>query len=108
MRSAQDHHFTFNEAISLMVGCDSQDEIDRYRNALFAVPESEQCGWLKDRYGLSWQIVPSTLDEMLQNGSKDHVARVTKAFLAMQKFDLAELERGVRGIESTTEKGTQA
>ena len=97
MDSAQDHQFAFNEAISFMVGCDSQDEIDRYWNALSAVPESEQCGWLKDRYGLSWQIVPSALDEMLQTGTKDQIARVTAAFLEMKKFDLAELQRAYDG-----------
>ena len=97
MDSAHDHQFAFNEAISLLVSCDSQDEIDRYWDALSAVPEAEQCGWLKDRYGVSWQIVPSNLDVMLQNGSPEQIARVTKAFLAMKKFDLAELERAYAG-----------
>lgn len=62
---------------------------------------AEQCGWLKDRYGLSWQIIPSTMDEMLQTGTPEQVARVTKAFLAMTKFDLAELERAYAGSAST-------
>jgi predicted 3-demethylubiquinone-9 3-methyltransferase (glyoxalase superfamily) len=97
MDSAQDHDFAFNEAISLVVHCDTQDEIDRYWDALSVVPEAEQCGWLKDRYGLSWQIVPSNMDEMLQTGSKEQIARVTRAFLAMKKFDLAELERAYAG-----------
>ena len=97
MDSAQDHDFAFNEAISFLVYCDTQEEIDRYWDALSAVPEAEQCGWLKDRYGLSWQIVPSNMDEMLQTGSKEQVARVTKAFLQMKKFDLAELERAYAG-----------
>jgi len=103
MDSARDHHFGFNEAISFIVNCDSQDEIDRYWDTLSAVPESEQCGWLKDRYGLSWQIVPSAMDEMLRNGTKEQIARVTVAFLAMKKFDLAELQRAYAG--TATEDG---
>ena len=97
MDSARDHAFAFNEAISFLVYCDTQDEIDGYWNALSAVPEAEQCGWLKDRYGVSWQIVPSNMDEMLRTGSEEQVARVTKAFLAMKKFDVAELERAYAG-----------
>ena len=97
MDSAREHDFTFNEAISLMVHCKDQAEIDRYWEALSVVPESEQCGWLKDRYGVSWQIVPADMDEMLQNGSPDQVARVTQAFLQMKKFDIAELERAYAG-----------
>ena len=97
MDSAQNHEFTFNEAISFLVYCESQDEIDRYWNALSAVPEAEQCGWLKDRYGVSWQIVPANMDELLRTGTPEQVARVTKAFLAMKKFDLAELERAYAG-----------
>jgi predicted 3-demethylubiquinone-9 3-methyltransferase (glyoxalase superfamily) len=97
MDSAREHDFTFNEAISLMVSCDTQAEIDRYWDALSAVPESEQCGWLKDRYGVSWQIVPAAMDEMLRDGSEEQVARVTEAFLKMKKFDIAELERAATG-----------
>lgn len=93
MDSARDHDFGFNEAISLMVRCDTQDEIDHYWDRLSAVADAEQCGWLKDRYGLSWQVVPSTMDEMLRTGNKEQIARVTQAFLAMKKFDLAELQR---------------
>jgi predicted 3-demethylubiquinone-9 3-methyltransferase (glyoxalase superfamily) len=106
MDSARDHEFAFNEAISFLVSCDSQDEIDRYWGALSAVPEAEQCGWLKDRYGLSWQIVPSNMEEMLRSGTPEQVARVTKAFLAMRKFDLAELERAYAG--SATTEGDRA
>jgi predicted 3-demethylubiquinone-9 3-methyltransferase (glyoxalase superfamily) len=83
----------FNEAVSLMVSCDTQAEIDHYWDKLSAVPEAEQCGWLKDRFGLSWQIVPSVMDEMLRNGSRERIARVTEAFLKMKKFDLAALEK---------------
>jgi predicted 3-demethylubiquinone-9 3-methyltransferase (glyoxalase superfamily) len=93
MDSAYDHGFGFNEAISLMVYCDNQAEIDHYWEALSAVPEAEQCGWLKDRYGLSWQIVPREMDALMAEGDPERLARVTKAFLAMKKFDLAELRR---------------
>lgn len=106
MDSALGHEFAFNEAVSFLVSCDTQEEIDRYWDALSAVPEAEQCGWLKDRYGLSWQIVPSRMDEMLRSGTPDQVARVTKAFLAMKKLDLAELQRAHAG--PATAEGAQA
>lgn len=89
--------FKFNESISFMVYCETQEEIDYYWEKLSAVPESEQCGWLKDRYGLSWQVVPAAMDEMLQDGTKEEVARVTQALLAMKKFDIAALKRAFDG-----------
>lgn len=85
--------FKFNESISFMVHCDTQKEIDYYWNKLSAVPESEQCGWLKDKYGLSWQIVPTIMDKMMQDNDAKRVARVTKAFLKMKKFNIAELKK---------------
>ena len=97
MDSAHDHDFAFNEAISFIVNCPTQEEIDYYWSSLSAVPEAEQCGWLKDRFGLSWQVLPSTMEEMMRNGSKEQVARVTEAFLKMKKFDIAELERAYEG-----------
>ncbi|MBX3013679.1 MAG: VOC family protein [Caldilineaceae bacterium] len=97
MDSALEHAFTFNEAISFMVYCNDQEEIDYYWGQLSAVPEAEQCGWLKDKYGVSWQIVPSTLDPMLQNGTKAQIERVTHAFLQMKKFDLAALQQAYDG-----------
>jgi predicted 3-demethylubiquinone-9 3-methyltransferase (glyoxalase superfamily) len=93
MDSAMAHNFTFNEAISLMVYCKDQKEIDYFWEKLSAVPEAEQCGWLKDKYGLSWQIVPAAMDKMMADKDSERVARVTQAFLQMKKFDLAELER---------------
>jgi predicted 3-demethylubiquinone-9 3-methyltransferase (glyoxalase superfamily) len=93
MDSAHEHKFSFNEAISLMVYCDTQEEIDGYWEKLSAVPEAEQCGWLKDRYGVSWQIVPTAMDEMMSQGTPEQMRRVTEAFLAMKKFDLAELQK---------------
>jgi predicted 3-demethylubiquinone-9 3-methyltransferase (glyoxalase superfamily) len=93
MDSSGPHEFTFNEAVSLVVHCDTQEEIDHYWAKLSAVPESEQCGWLKDKYGVSWQIVPSVMEEMMTSGDTEKIARVTQAFLKMKKFDIATLEK---------------
>ena len=93
MDSAQDHAFEFNEGISLLIPCETQDEIDRYWNALSADPRAEQCGWLKDRYGVSWQVWPTALSDMIREGTTEQVDRVTQAFLQMKKFDISELER---------------
>lgn len=93
MDSARLHDLKFNEAISLMVYCKGQKEIDYYWNKLSAVPESEQCGWLKDKYGVSWQIVPEAMGEMMATKDKEALARVTEAFLKMKKFDIAELKK---------------
>ncbi len=92
MDSSGPHEFTFNEAISFMVHCDTQEEIDEYWEKLSAVPESEQCGWLKDQYGVSWQIVPTVMTEMMTKGTPEQRARVGKAFMKMKKFDIAALE----------------
>jgi predicted 3-demethylubiquinone-9 3-methyltransferase (glyoxalase superfamily) len=89
--------FKFNESISFMVYCETQEEIDRYWEKLSGVPEAEQCGWLKDKFGLSWQIVPTRMDKMLANGTSDQVARVTQVFLPMKKLDIAALERAYAG-----------
>ncbi len=93
MDSGHMHKFDFNEAISFMVHCDTQEEIDYFWGKLSAVPESEQCGWLKDKYGLSWQIVPTAMDEMMNDKDEKRVARITEAFLQMKKFDMAELQK---------------
>jgi predicted 3-demethylubiquinone-9 3-methyltransferase (glyoxalase superfamily) len=100
MDSAREHDFGFNEAISLMVGCETQDEIDHYWDELSAVPESEQCGWLKDSWGVSWQVVPTALDEMMSHSTEEQLGRVTQAFLQMKKFDIAELRRAYEGVPS--------
>ena len=97
MDSAHEHKFAFNEAISLMVNCASQEEIDALWSKLSAHPASEQCGWLKDRFGVSWQITPSRMQEMMQKGTPEQIARVTQAFLPMKKFDLAALEKAFIG-----------
>jgi predicted 3-demethylubiquinone-9 3-methyltransferase (glyoxalase superfamily) len=97
MDSARDHGFGFNEAVSLMINCADQDEIDHYWERLSAVPEAEQCGWLKDRYGVSWQVVPADLGEMMARGTPEQIDRVTQAFLPMKKFDLAALRAAYEG-----------
>jgi predicted 3-demethylubiquinone-9 3-methyltransferase (glyoxalase superfamily) len=97
MDSAYEHNFAFNEAISFLVECDSQAEIDTYWEKLSAVPEAEQCGWLKDKFGLSWQISPAALGEMMTKGTREQIDRVTQAFLPMKKFDVAELQKAYEG-----------
>ncbi|HYF65940.1 MAG TPA: VOC family protein [Herpetosiphonaceae bacterium] len=97
MDSAHEHRFAFNEAISFMVLCDTQADIDAYWERLSAVPEAEQCGWLKDEFGLSWQIVPANLDALMSSGTPEQMGRVTQAFLTMKKFDLAALQRAYDG-----------
>ncbi len=92
MDSPRAHSFTFNEAISFMVRCTTQEEIDYYWAKLSADRNAEQCGWLKDRYRLSWQIVPTLMDEMLRDRDAVRLARVTEAFLKMKKFDIAKLK----------------
>jgi predicted 3-demethylubiquinone-9 3-methyltransferase (glyoxalase superfamily) len=83
----------FNHAISFIVNCDTQDEIDRYWDALLDGGTPEQCGWLKDRYGLSWQVVPKVLFELMTDPDREKAKRVSEAMLKMVKFDIAELER---------------
>ncbi|MEE4276457.1 MAG: VOC family protein [Thermoleophilia bacterium] len=90
--------FTFNESISFIVKCETQAEIDYYWEKLTAGGGKEgQCGWLKDRYGLSWQVVPAAMDEMMTDSDPEALARVTQAFLQMTKFDLAALQRAHDG-----------
>jgi predicted 3-demethylubiquinone-9 3-methyltransferase (glyoxalase superfamily) len=81
----------------LLVNCTTQEEIDYYWDKLSAVPEAEQCGWLKDKYGISWQISPAAIDKMMSKGTPEQRERVTKAFMKMKKFNLAELERAYLG-----------
>jgi predicted 3-demethylubiquinone-9 3-methyltransferase (glyoxalase superfamily) len=99
MDSAQEHRFNFNEAISFMVYCDTQEEIDYYWQKLSAVPEAEQCGWLKDKYGLSWQIVPTAMDEMMAKGTPEQIDRLTQTFLPMKKLVITELEKAYYELE---------
>ena len=85
--------FKFNESISFVVNCKTQKEIDYYWEKLSADPKAEQCGWLKDKYGLSWQIVPTVMYEMQKTKDKKKLARVTEAFLKMKKFDIKTLKQ---------------
>jgi len=97
MDSGHMHKFGFNEAISLLVSCDTQEEIDYYWEKLSAVREAEQCGWLKDKFGVSWQISPTDLDKEMLSGDQVKVDRVTQAFLKMKKLDLATLKKAAEG-----------
>ena len=97
MDSAGEHKFAFNEAISLIIPCDTQEEIDYFWKKLSAVPEAEQCGWCKDKFGLSWQVWPTVEGEMMKNGTGEQIARLTKAFLPMKKLDIAALQKAYNG-----------
>ncbi|MDF2541954.1 MAG: hypothetical protein K0S47_1672 [Herbinix sp.] len=97
MDNAYDADFNFNEAFSLMINCKDQSEIDYYWDKLSAVPEAEQCGWIKDKYGVSWQIVPENMEELLARGSEEEMQRVFEASLQMKKFDLEALEKARQG-----------
>ena len=97
MDSGQQHDFTFNEAVSFLVRCKNQNEIDYFWDKLSADPQAEQCGWLKDRYGLSWQISPVLMEEMMEKGTQEQLDRVTSTFLQMKKFDLEKLKAAYNG-----------
>lgn len=101
MDGGLDHEFMFNEAFSLLIRCEDQQEIDYFWEKLTAGGEIQQCGWLKDRFGVAWQVAPDELGDMIHDPDADKVARVTNAFLQMKKFDLAELRRAFEG--KTTE-----
>jgi len=89
--------FKFNPSVSFSVECKTQEEIDYYFEKLSAVSEAEQCGWLQDKYGLSWQITPKVLSEMLKNGTEEQRKRVFDAFMPMKKLEIAELEKAAKG-----------
>jgi predicted 3-demethylubiquinone-9 3-methyltransferase (glyoxalase superfamily) len=92
-------HFKFNEAVSLEVGCDTQEEIDYYWEKLSAGgdPKAQVCGWLKDKYGLSWQVTPVKMEELMADSTSPKAQRVMTAMLKMKKLDLRELERAAAG-----------
>ncbi|MBX5481215.1 MAG: VOC family protein [Myxococcaceae bacterium] len=90
----------FNHAISMVVLCDTQEELDRYWNALLEGGQAEQCGWLRDRYGLSWQIVPAMFDEMMRDPDPVRSKRVTDAMLKMVKLDIAALRAAYEGARA--------
>lgn len=89
--------FTFTEALSLSVDCADQEEVDYFWEKLSAVPESEQCGWVKDKFGLSWQIVPKRLGELLTDSDKEKAGRALQAMLQMKKLDVKKLEEAFEG-----------
>jgi predicted 3-demethylubiquinone-9 3-methyltransferase (glyoxalase superfamily) len=88
----------FNHAISFIINCDDQAEIDRLWNALLQGGSPEQCGWLKDRYGVSWQIVPKALGEMMKDSDRARAKRVAEAMLKMVKLDIAGLKKAYDGL----------
>ena len=90
--------FKFNEAFSLSVDCKTQDEVDRYWGMLTEGGEEGRCGWLKDRYGLSWQINPTVLGQMLGDPDRSKANRVMKAMLGMKKIEIEDLEKAYAGV----------
>ena len=96
-------HFKFNEAVSFQIHTRDQAETDRLTDALSAVPEAEQCGWVKDRFGLSWQIVPDRMLELLADSDPDRARRAMEAMLEMKRIDIAAVERAADG-ETTKAK----
>lgn len=99
MDSAQAHEFGFNEAISFIVDCKDQAEVDYFWGKMSAVPESEQCGWLKDKFGVSWQIVPTVLNKLLTDPDPARANRAMEAMLKMKKLDVAALQAAADGVE---------
>jgi predicted 3-demethylubiquinone-9 3-methyltransferase (glyoxalase superfamily) len=89
--------FTFNEAISFQIFCEDQDEVDYYWNKLTEGGEEVVCGWLKDKYGVSWQVIPNGLIEMLTDADSEKAKRTTEAMFGMTKLDIAALERAHSG-----------
>ncbi len=91
--------FTFNEAVSFQIICETQDEVDYYWQKLTAGgdPKAQQCGWLKDKFGLSWQVVPDGMHEMLKDPDSDASSRAMSAMMKMKKLDLNELKRAYAG-----------
>lgn len=97
MDSAHPHGFSFNDAVSLLIPCETQEEIDYYWSALSADGEPGQCGWLKDKYGVSWQVASTVMFQALKNGNPEQIARVMQTFMTMKKADIAALQRAYDG-----------
>lgn len=91
------HDFSFNEAVSFVINCEDQIELDYYWNKLSAIPQAEMCGWLKDKYGVSWQIVPTILSKYLSDKDAKKSQRVMQAMLQMKKIDIAGLNKAYKG-----------
>lgn len=90
-------HFKFTEAVSFVVNCETQEEVDRFWDKLTEGGQEVQCGWLKDKFGLSWQIVPTVLPEMLADEDAEKAKRVTHAMLQMKKIDIKKLKQAYEG-----------
>jgi predicted 3-demethylubiquinone-9 3-methyltransferase (glyoxalase superfamily) len=88
--------FKFNPAISLLVNCENQEEVDYFWGKLSAVPQAEQCGWLQDKYGVSWQIIPAELGELMSNPDPQKAGRVAEAMLQMKKIDIEALKKAAQ------------
>ena len=93
--------FTFDEAVSFQINCETQDEIDYYWERLSEGGQEGPCGWLKDRFGLSWQVTPTGMDELFADPDPERAQRAMKAMLGMSKIDIAELHRAADGVEVT-------
>ncbi len=89
--------FKFNESISFYIECDGQEEVDYFWKKMSAVPESEQCGWVKDKFGVSWQIIPKQMGEMLSDSDREKSGRALQAMLQMKKIDIAQLKKAFNG-----------
>jgi predicted 3-demethylubiquinone-9 3-methyltransferase (glyoxalase superfamily) len=100
MENDGDHPFSFTGAISFYVECESQDEVDYFWEKLSAVPQAEQCGWLADQYGISWQIVPTVLPELLNDPDPEKSRRAMDAMLQMKKIDIAALQAAHAGVHA--------
>ena len=93
--------FKFDEAVSLQISCDTQDEVDYYWERLSAGGEEGPCGWLKDRYGLSWQVTPKGMDELFTDADPERAQRAMQAMLPMRKLDIAALRRAADGVPAS-------
>jgi len=94
--------FQFNEAVSFQIPVETQEEVDRFTDALSAVPEAEQCGWVKDRFGVSWQIVPRQLIRLIGDADRARARRAFDAMMQMKRIDIAAIERAANGIAPST------
>jgi predicted 3-demethylubiquinone-9 3-methyltransferase (glyoxalase superfamily) len=98
MESNLEHDFTFTPALSLVIHCQTQDEVDYYWEQLSEGGRQDVCGWLQDRYGVSWQVVPTILDELLQDEDEERAQRVMKAMLGMKKLEIAGLQQAYEPV----------
>jgi predicted 3-demethylubiquinone-9 3-methyltransferase (glyoxalase superfamily) len=92
-RRQEIRNFSFNEAFSFIINCKDQNEIDYFWEKLSFVPEAEQCGWVKDQFGVSWQIIPENIEEFMSRGSKEEIQRAASALMKMKKIDMEALEK---------------